>query len=66
MALLALDPFEKFASEHGLAIETEDLYAAPRDIRSPPADLDRTVLVELSGTRGDAGPLLSLFLASPE
>lgn len=60
------DPFEQFASEHGLKIDTEQVYSAPRDVRATPAALDRHVLVGLAGKRADVPPLRLVFLSSPE
>ena len=54
------DPFFSFAGKHGLRITTEELSAMPRDVLAQPADLERYVLVVLSGARADAVALHAL------
>lgn len=57
------DPFVSFADKHGIRITTEDLSAAPRDVLAQPADLERHVLVVLSGVRADARALYALHIS---
>lgn len=57
------DPFFSFAGKHGLRITTEDLSAVPRDVLAQPADLERHVLVALSGGRADADALHALYVS---
>lgn len=57
------DPFLSFAGKHGLRITTEELSAMPRDVLAQPADLERHVLVVLSGARADAVALHALHVS---
>ena len=57
------DPFFNFAGKYGLHIVTEDLSAMPRDVIAQPADLERHVLVVLSGARADAPALHALYVS---
>ena len=63
MALERPDPFFNFAGKHGLQIATEDLSAAPRDVLAQPEDLERHILVVLSGARADAPALHALYIS---
>jgi hypothetical protein len=57
------DPFFNFAGKYGLRIATEDLSAAPRDVLAQPEDLERHVLVLLSGVRADAPAVHTLYVS---
>ena len=57
------DAFESFAAQAGLEIESEPLIAAPRDVLTPLADVERHFLVTL--TRAKAGGRVRLVFITP-
>lgn len=48
------DPFERLAAECGLTLAAEALYSAPRDVASPPLEMDQHYLVTLTPASSDA------------
>lgn len=47
------DPFERLAAECGLTLAAEALYSAPRDVASPPVEMDQHYLVTLTQASSD-------------
>lgn len=48
------DPFERLAAECGLTLAAEALYSAPRDVGSPPQEMDQQYLVTLTAGSSEA------------
>ncbi|MEW5916534.1 MAG: hypothetical protein AB1762_09020 [Gemmatimonadota bacterium] len=57
------DTFESFAAQAGLEIESEPLTAAPRDVLTPLADVERHFLITL--TRSKAAGRVRLIFVTP-
>jgi hypothetical protein len=57
-------PFEAFAAEYGLLLTAEILYSAPRDVISPPSEMDQHSLVTLSRTGHEARRIRLVFVTS--
>jgi hypothetical protein len=48
------DPFERLAATFGLTLAVESLYSAPRDVASPPLEMDQHFLVTLTAPGNQA------------
>lgn len=56
------DEVERLAAACGLTLTAEALYAAPRDVASPPAEMDQHHLVTLTRHGSEAGALCLVFV----
>lgn len=56
--------FEQFATDCGLRMTPELLYAAPRDVLAPLDEADEYVLMTVRGPLGDAPSVRLLFMTS--
>ena len=57
------DPFVRFAAGCGLQISTADLPFAPRDVLSPPANLEWFSLVTIASDRTQSAVMRALYIA---
>ena len=57
------DPFERLAAECGLTLAAEALYSAPRDVASPPVEMDQHYLVTL--TTASSETVLRVVFTTP-
>ena len=55
------DPFERIAAECGLQMTAEALYAAPRDVMSPPPESDQHFLITIGREQRESAPLRLIF-----
>lgn len=56
------DEVERLAAACGLTLTAEALYSAPRDVASPPAEMDQHHLVTLARRSGERGALRLVFV----
>jgi hypothetical protein len=62
MASDPLDPFVRFAADHGIQMSMADLVSAPRDVLAPPDELEWHTLVSVSAVRENTAPVRVVFI----